>query len=263
MKIVLLGASGMLGQALTAEGLQRGHEMVVDRVDVSSLVTLDRHIRKHSPDLIINAAAITDLGACEADRVGCYAVNTAPLWVCDHYKLVHISSDQAANPLNVYARSKKAAEELVGPKNLIIRTNIVGPKNTAWMFEAIESDAPVTLFNDYYTASIDIWSFSDILFGIIEQHPSSAGLLNIASRDTVSKKAFVEALAKRMGKTLTRAVVGSVRDINPERPSQNGLDVTEVEYILNRQMPGLDDVIGALVERRNKQCSDPSRLMVV
>lgn len=257
---MVIGASGMLGQTLMAEGQARGHEMIGERVEVTDDTALDTHLAKHQPDIVINAAALIDLKACEADPARAYLVNTRPVSVLANYRLVQISSDQAANPFNVYAKSKRAAEELAGSDSLIIRTNIVGLKNMAWAFDAIENDSPITLFDDYFTSSIDVWSFSAILFDLLEKHPTQTGILNIASQDTVSKKTFVEALANRMGKRLTQVQVGSVKDITPERPLMNRLREWEIEALLNRPMPNLNDVISALVERRNQPCMNLSPL---
>lgn len=265
MKIMILGASGMLGQALVAECTKRRHQVNANRIEITNDLDLVLHIARRNPDIVINSAALCNLNACEDNPDLAYRVNARPaLLIAKELpgtRFVQISSDQAANPLNEYAHSKAAAERYAERHltPLIVRTNIVGLKNTAWAFEAIENDLPITLFDDYHTASIDIWNFSAILLDVLEQHPEQTGILNIASRDTVTKKEFIETLAASMGKELTKAEVGSIKGISPKRPSYSGLDVSRVEKLLNRRMPGLDDVIEALVERRI-QCTAQSQL---
>lgn len=265
MNILILGASGMLGQALREACIWRRHPVISDRVEITDDAALIRHICDRRPDLIINSAALCDLNACESDPDKAYRVNARPaLVIADNFpsiRFVQISSDQAANPLNEYAHSKAAAERytLLHPQSLVVRTNIVGPKNMIWAFDAIDKNSPITLFDDYFTASIDVWNFSKTLLDLLEQHPSERGILNISGRAIVSKKRFIEALAARMGRELTQAKTDSVNSILPKRPLHSWLDISRVEKLLNRQMPGLDEVIEALVERR-KSCTNPSQL---
>lgn len=265
MKILILGATGMLGQALVPEGLKRGHEMVTKRVDLTDSPELIRHLHSENPDVVINAAAMTDLSACEEDPTLAHLVNVAPLETISAYmgemnirpKLIQISSDQAVEPLNQYALSKRLAEEVCGEDALIVRTNIVGfrghgrPTFAEWAIEVIENDLPVTLFNDYYTSSIDVWAFSDILFDLIERYPTIWGRINIASRNTSTKQEFIEALARRLKKWPSHSQSASIDSIQPRRPKYCGLDVTHVETLLGRMMPSMDEVVNAIVERRN------------
>jgi len=133
MKIIVLGASGMLGQALMAEGKARGYDVIGDRVDITQYALLNRHIKSHDPHYIINAAALTDLEACEQDLELAYKVNTSPIVDISNVvkynnlraRLIQISSDQCQLPLNNYAISKRFAELLCPYDALIIRTNIV------------------------------------------------------------------------------------------------------------------------------------------
>jgi dTDP-4-dehydrorhamnose reductase len=260
MRIVVLGASGMLGQALMAEGQARGHNMIGNRVDVTDSTALILHLFVSEPDLIINSAAMTDLAACEADREQAHAVNSQPVLAVRRYiemttrpvQMVQISSDQAESRLNVYAESKWLGELMMGGQGLIIRTNIVGlrghgkPTFAEWAMDAIAEDAPMTLFDDYFSSSVDIWNFSQILFELLEARPDIRGLLNIASRTVSSKKEFIEALAAQMGKVLTRATVGSVDGLFPARPKNCGLDVEIIEMLLGREMPDLEQVVSSL-----------------
>lgn len=276
MKVMILGASGMLGQALMAEGVVRGHQMIGERVEVRDTEALMLHLAKHNPDVIINTVALVDLKECEENPGLAYEVNTRPVsvitdWlqytICgfvqistDHYFVIN-NGNSERHPVflrNEYARTKHIAEQIAlsDPNSLVIRTNIVGlrghgkPTFAEWAMDAIEADAPMTLFEDYYTSSIDVWSFSSILFDLLDQRPSICGLLNVASNTVSNKKQFIEALAARMGRPLNNAMAGSVKALQPGRATNCGLDVSRVESLLSRQMPDLDHVVNALVERR-------------
>ena len=105
-------------------------------------------INKVKPDIIINACAKTDIDWCAANVKTSYAINVSlaeKLAIISKIKgiyFVQISSDHLfsgkvkfktekhdKNPLNVYAKQKSEAEDLVIKNNkstLIIRTNFFG-----------------------------------------------------------------------------------------------------------------------------------------
>ena len=100
------------------------------------------------PDLIVHTAAIRDIEACEANLASAMAVNASGAQnvalaanMCD-CSIVHISTDavydgvktepytelDAANPVNVYGRSKLVAEGLVmaaGTRHFILRVPLL------------------------------------------------------------------------------------------------------------------------------------------
>ena len=96
------------------------------------------------PDVIVNAAAITEVPQCDADPVRSQAINVglpATLAQVSHHlgaRLIHLSSEQVfdgtrapyrpadpVSPLNLYARQKVESEELVARFAPEIRTGVV------------------------------------------------------------------------------------------------------------------------------------------
>jgi dTDP-4-dehydrorhamnose reductase len=77
MKILLLGHKGMLGSDLLLQ-LSFNHQVVgMDReeIDITSAAECKKAVDKEKPDIIINAAAYTNVDACETNREECFAVN--------------------------------------------------------------------------------------------------------------------------------------------------------------------------------------------
>ena len=81
MRIALLGASGFIGTAFSTQLAERNAEVVTVRrrecniYDVQQLV---QHLRKLSPDALINCAGYTgkrNVDDCESDRANCLAGN--------------------------------------------------------------------------------------------------------------------------------------------------------------------------------------------
>lgn len=131
MKVMIIGATGLLGKALTREwtrdevvGLGSREVDIRDRSQVGERVTAYR------PDWIVLAAAYTDVDGCESNRDLAFAVNRdGPLNVAAAAtecgaKLLFLSSDyvfdgnqtepyeakDSRNPQSVYGRSKAEAE---------------------------------------------------------------------------------------------------------------------------------------------------------
>lgn len=148
MKILLLGATGQIGNALrqTLLPLDRLVAPTRDELDLSDLASIPRALRTHRPDVIVNAAAYTQVDLAEretamAQRINAEAVDV--LATCARQLgalLMHYSTDyvfdgaQAAAyrevdipaPLNAYGRSKLAGERAIqasGCRALIVRTS--------------------------------------------------------------------------------------------------------------------------------------------
>ena len=146
MKILLLGAGGLLGRYLSREF--SGHELTAlahEQVDITDAARLDA-LFAQGWDVVINAAAVCDFDACEKHPDETGKVNRdAPLDLARrcaaHGSLfVQYSSDYVFDgnhdtllteadeprPLSVYGRQKADLEKLIPgicPRNLILRVS--------------------------------------------------------------------------------------------------------------------------------------------
>lgn len=152
MKILVTGAKGQLGWELMRRAGE-GDFMVtgvdLPEVDLCDGTQVGDAITATQPDLIINAAAYTNVDGAESDRELCYRVNEAVprrLAICCReagIPFIHISTDfvfhahcstpwkpdDQASPRGVYAESKTAGEAAVREElaeHLIVRT--------AWLY---------------------------------------------------------------------------------------------------------------------------------
>ncbi len=153
MKILVTGAGGLLGRALVAH-LERGCPVIgLDRsaLDISSKDAVREALGLHQPDILINAAAFTDVdgaetqpdAAREANTIGpgilaeqtCTAgsrlLTVSTDYVFDGNKEGPYDEDDIPSPLSVYGHTKLAGEEEVrhlNPKHFIVRT--------AWLYDS-------------------------------------------------------------------------------------------------------------------------------
>src|SRR5215510_11720793 len=147
MKALITGADGQLGRAL--QTVLAGHEIIAlthARLDVTRFKDTREAVTAHRPDVVINAAAYTDVDGAESDQAGAYRLNAvAPrnLSVASFElgaPLVHISTDYVfdgrgdrpyhefdqTNPLSIYGKSKLAGEQAAAghnPRHYIARTS--------------------------------------------------------------------------------------------------------------------------------------------
>lgn len=153
MRILLLGAQGMLGHAL-AEVFANEDVTGMDKeaVDITDTGAVQHTVEKIQPEIIINAAAYTAVDAAEKERAQAFAVNAAGVEniakaaktmgaTVVHYSTDYIfagdkkegytEDDPPGPPINVYAESKLAGEEAlkqISPRYYLVRT--------AWLYGA-------------------------------------------------------------------------------------------------------------------------------
>lgn len=144
MKILLTGASGLLGSAFAQAAKRRGHHVVgiigqysgplegpVEKktLDLTDLNSLEAFALEQFPDAIVNCAAISEPSACELDPKSSRLINVALpeklALLARHLfaTFIHISSEQVfdgtaelyyrdspTSPPNEYARQKLDSE---------------------------------------------------------------------------------------------------------------------------------------------------------
>lgn len=162
MKILVTGATGMLGWELT-RALDAKHQLfglcrtgtsgMIEMInaDVSDKSSLCASIQRINPDLVIHAAAQSNVDACESDPEAAWRINAIGTrnvaLACQRFdtEMVYISTDLVFSgsemppegytefdppcPVNVYGRTKLQGELFV--QQLLRRWYIVRP---SWMF---------------------------------------------------------------------------------------------------------------------------------
>jgi dTDP-4-dehydrorhamnose reductase len=161
VKILVTGSAGQLGAAL---GPALGHHPTVfttrAELDVCDLESVRKALATHRPDVVINAAAYTDVDGSERDPEAAFrgnalgprnlAVATGEIGAA----LVQLSTDyvfdgtaerpyhefDATHPLSTYGRTKLAGEEAVraaNPRHYVVRT--------AWLYSTIGRNFALTM----------------------------------------------------------------------------------------------------------------------
>jgi dTDP-4-dehydrorhamnose reductase len=148
MRVLVTGAGGQLGREVVEVCASAGDEVVgCERaaLDVSDRDQVMQVVAAASPDVVVHAAAYTNVDGCETDPDQAYAVNAlGTRHVAEAARLVgarvcYVSTDyvfdgtagapyrewDATNPMSVYGRSKLAGERVLQPEDTVVRTSWV------------------------------------------------------------------------------------------------------------------------------------------
>jgi dTDP-4-dehydrorhamnose reductase len=153
MRVVVLGARGMLGHVTVTVLREAGHEVIgvarsgpTDRVlDLEDRSATHAMLREAKPDWVVNAAGrlnrAVDAAMGPAIYVNSYMPHLLAGWGAEQgFRLLHVSTDcvfegdrgayrveDVPDATSAYGRSK-ALGEVVNDRDLTIRTSIIGPE---------------------------------------------------------------------------------------------------------------------------------------
>jgi dTDP-4-dehydrorhamnose reductase len=235
-RLLITGASGLLGINLASETMSQHDIIGVDRgklsnapfqvvqEDLSDLSSIEPLLDAVRPAWLINCAAIADLDFCEEHPEQAKLLNTdMPAVLAKACKkrgisLVHISTDAVfdgqkdgfytevdqPNPLNVYAKTKYESELAVvaeNPSAIIARVNFYG-----WSLSGKRSLAE--FFYNNLTNNKSMSGFTDAMFcPMLVNHTARilvkmltqglTGLYHLVGQQSMSKYQFGVEIAKR------------------------------------------------------------------
>jgi len=277
--ILVTGATGLLGCALTPVLKQHGHQVIRAgrtresdvNFDLTSYEETARTLDQAKPEVIVNLAALTDVDRCENHPHEAYLLNVKTVknlcnWIRKKGRachLIHISTDQLYNGTgpheegnvsvcNHYAMSKLAAEFVgatVGCTTL--RVNFVGRSGcsgrlslTDWLYNALRTESSVNVFSDVLFSPLAISTLCSCIERCALERP--VGVFNLGSRDGLSKADFAFAFAAHLGfqtKNLRRVSLRSSKDLLACRPTDMRMISERFEHRMSLKLPRLADEI--------------------
>jgi dTDP-4-dehydrorhamnose reductase len=154
VKLLVLGAAGMLGQDVLRAARDVNHSVVgldIEEVDITDARAALDVVAEHRPEAVINCAAYTDVDGAETESELAMRVNgeaaghVARAAAAHHARVVYLSTDyvfdgtkgepylesDSPNPRSAYGRSKLAGEQATAqgnPRHFVVRS--------AWLFGA-------------------------------------------------------------------------------------------------------------------------------
>jgi dTDP-4-dehydrorhamnose reductase len=227
------------------------------------------------PGLVVHAAALTSVEACEAEpelarHVNVdLAVNVAAACARRSIPLAHISTDhlfsgdracvdeeQPVAPLNVYGRTKAEAEERVlalHPTALVVRTNFFG-WGTSYrrslsdtILNWLRGGETATLFTDVFFTPILADELASAVLDLAAAR--GAGVYHVVGDERISKHEFGLRLAAVFGLDATLIRPGLMSDVPTlaQRPHDMSLANARARARLGRSMGGVDTHLASLL----------------
>lgn len=195
-RVLVTGADGQLGRALRdvlrgATFAPRGELDVTDRVAV--------HAAVEGTDVVVHAAAMTNVDACEADPESAGAVNergtgnVAAAARAAGAKVIFVSTDyvfagdaapydedDAPGPLNVYGRTKLAGERSLDPeRDLVVRTSWVFGDGRNFVRTILRAAGPLRVVDDQVGRPTGAPMLARVIAELVER-PEATGRLHVA-----------------------------------------------------------------------------------
>jgi dTDP-4-dehydrorhamnose reductase len=284
-RILVFGANGMLGQRIISfyqkndniellasceeeECLNKG--VVYVKADLTKRDDVKKIIFEFYPDIIINAAAFTNVDACETQRELSWKVNVKGVeYIAETARtvdahVIHISSDyifnglngpytenDVPNPISFYGRTKLAGENVLkmsGILHTILRTNVlygVAPGGRTdfvrWVVNELRNHRKIRIVTDQFNNPTYVDDLVQAINKVIEF--KKFGVYNIGGREFLSRYDFTDKIIDffDLDKSLVTAIVTEDLKQDAKRPLKSGLIIFKAETELGYQPISIND----------------------
>jgi dTDP-4-dehydrorhamnose reductase len=234
MKIVIIGAGGRLGAALMREYREKFDLTGFNHaeLDLANLNQVREKLNETNFDILVNAAAFTNVDLCEKETELAFRINAeAPGVLAEicrekNAKLIHFSTDYVfdgekskpytetdpANPISVYGESKRAGEQNVlgaDQRHLVARVSwVFGPDRPSFiddMIKRAQTNEHVEAVSDKFSTPTYVRDIAEMLLPILmdvetarpravrrEGAPTPTGVLHFANSGQCSWQEFAQ-----------------------------------------------------------------------
>ncbi len=272
-RILLIGANGMLGQRIveffskmqniqllccSVEELPFFENADYISCDISKRDEIKKVVFDFYPDVIINAAAYTNVDKSETERELAWKINVKGVeYLAESARiidahLIHISSDyvfdgksgpynenEKPNPIGYYGRTKLASENALrisGSINTIIRTNVLygiasksRPDFVRWVVQSLRDNKEIRIVIDQINNPTFIDDLVQAINKIIDFNKT--GIFNIGGKVFLSRYDFTLMIASffNLDKNLILPITTEELHQPAKRPLKSGLIILKAE----------------------------------
>lgn len=277
MRILVCGASGLLGATLVPYLVSQGYEIVRHGKHSGSDVSCDltdkdaAHglIKDVHPDIVVNLVALTNVDKCETNPHEAYLLNVrtvenlvSAMHGNTNSYLIHLSTDQVYDSTglsredgirltNTYALTKYAGE--IAARHMpstVLRTNffghsaLTGRKSFSdWLLDCLRDGTQFTTFTDIVFNPLSMETLSALIARAVEVRID--GVFNLGSKGAMSKADFAFELASIYGLDTRnmRRGVSSEMALQAYRPKDMSMDCSSFEAAFDVALPPLKQEI--------------------
>lgn len=293
MKVLVLGSRGQLARSLVERAIGRSHiELIAigrPKLDLEASGSAETLIGSVDPDVVINAAAYTQVDQAEGEPDRAFRMNAVAAAECaaatvGRARLIQLSTDYVfdgrsktayaeeadTNPLNVYGRSKLAGEQNVrsaNPEHLIVRTSWVyspfGRNFVRTIMAAAEQNDQLNVVDDQRGCPTSALDLAEGILCVIEtwKDGSRKGLgetYHLAGTGTTSWYCLAQAVMnerrKRGLKTASiRPIHSEEWPTNADRPRNSALSSAKFQRDFSYRMPEWQSSLAEVIRRLAEQ----------
>jgi len=223
MKIMIIGSEGMLGHDLV--DVLSEHELsttTIETLDITDIDNTIRTVKKNNPDILVHAAAFTDVDGSESNpdlaykvnalgtrnvAVACQKADCAMVYICTDYVFDGTSNStyyeyDQSKPLGVYGKTKYAGEVYIRDilnKFYIIRTSWLygyhGPNFVNTMLNLAKTTDNISVVNDQIGSPTYTVDLANAIALLIKK--PSYGIYHITNSDYCSWYDFAKEIFKQ------------------------------------------------------------------
>lgn len=280
IKVLITGSNGLLGQKLvellsakqdvrliatsrTSNKIIGINNLEFSLLDITNPVEVDYFIDRYTPDIIINAAAMTQVDICEENKTLCWDININGVENLAKKArqigayFMHISTDfvfdgnygyykesDAPNPVSYYGYSKLESEKaalshssesavvrtilMYGVVKSMTRSNIV-----LWVKNNLEAGKAIRVVNDQYRMPTLAEDLAQACINIATQ--KETGIFHISGNEMMSiyEIALKTAVFFGLDKSLISPVSSIELNEKAKRPPKTGFDLYKAYTKLN------------------------------
>ncbi len=276
-RVLIVGASGMLGQSLIEKfsGIENiellgasfeenyfENTISYKQIDISKRESIKKVVYDFYPDLIINAAAFTNVDLCEKERELSWKINVKGVeYLSDFARIIdahiiHVSTDyvfdgkngpytesDTPKPISYYGRTKLASEnalKLSGAIYTIVRTNVLygavkygRPDFVRWLVNTLRDKKEVRIVTDQINNPTYLEDLAQGIYKISES--KKCGIFNIGGLEFLSRLEFSYKIAEHfnLDKNLITPIQTYELNQPAPRPLNSGLVILKAQTMLN------------------------------
>jgi dTDP-4-dehydrorhamnose reductase len=273
MRIFITGGSGLLGYRIAEIAVQQGYEVnsgychnkplvgKAVKIDLSNPSSIFEVVKSIRPDVIVHAAALTDVDRCEKENELAYRINVdgtkAIAEIARKLKsfLIYISTDYVfdgsrgmyreddeTNPINYYGYTKLLGERYCQDFCIARPCVIYGAKPASgkvnfvlWLIDKLEKGENTKIVTDQYITPTLNTNMAKMLLEILEKE--IRGIFHLAGATRVSRFEFANEIADVFGLDNNLIIPSKMEEINwiAKRPRDSSLDTGKASKYLGEK----------------------------
>jgi len=296
MKVMVTGANGLLGFKVVEKLQQSGYKIIPThrskplqtnsiKLDITEKKEVNELIMKTKPDVVVHAAAETNVDLCEKEPMYAYRVNvegTRNVSMASQNveaKIIYISTDYVfngnkgnykeadeTNPINAYGLTKLQGEQESAKhckNHLILRTSVnfgLHPYKQSfvtWVITSLEQGKKIKVVKDHFNTPTLTDKLAEVIKEAIEK--DLKGLYHASGVERISRYEFALEIANKFNlpKHLIECVeMKELMNLGiwvANRPRDSSLNTKKIQHEIKTKLVDIDAALEIIKRQKESQ----------